>query len=716
MPSPMVQEAFAGELSRRMWGRLSSDLYKQGVDVCKNFMITPQRSILLRDGSDDVGMWLAPADRLLPMRMADEQDYLIVLRNNALRLFSLDGQVPLALPVGVTELITNGDFASAGTGWTTHVNAGDVTFESARANLNAVGAVLSQLVTVTTPGQYTLKFTIGGTTYNSTRIYFGKGDWYGDRDNFQFLINQEYLHPGVNTYSVYLTAGVHNILLIRNAVNVWIDDVSIRNVDSGGTPTYSLAAPWTAAQLDQVYIVSEPAADRVFFFHPNKQPRVLQRTGDGVWGFNPLTVVGQPEEWGSDNWPAVGEIQDGRLLAGGAPSHKNRVWVSRAGNFFDFTLTEVVDSKTVTTAACGLDLKFSTKGAIRWALSNRAMMIGTDMDESSLTGSRGGPIAGNDFQAMKHSGFGSSRVIPTVAGSHVLYVSADQRKLRRLEFSLQTNGFDTKDLTYHADHITDKNRLIEEVAFARDPEGIIFAKLSDGTFACCTFDAAEGLAAWWRLELAGPDGATAVVRSAAVSSGPDGTFLWLLVDRPNAGGADTCRLEVMRISEDPDTDPVMVDGRRIIRVIGGEVLLDHIPAGTNVRVVIDGNQLLPNVYTLDADHIITVGEEWDNHMATVGYLATGRAVTLPKNVRGGKTHAPKIGLLLNDSVLPKINGKRPPEMKGSQNVGEGVPRFTGKVEVGSLGWDDKGQIEIIQDIPFRTEILGIFDITQMNDI
>jgi hypothetical protein len=36
------------------------------------------------------------------------------------------------------------------------------------------------------------------------------------------------------------------------------------------------------------------------------------------------------------------------------------------------------------------------------------------------------------------------------------------------------------------------------------------------------------------------------------------------------------------------------------------------------------------------------------------------------------------------------------------------------VEYGNVGWDD-GKIEIEQDLPFRTEILAIYEITQGNE-
>src|SRR3972149_1249208 len=46
--------------------------------------------------------------------------------------------------------------------------------------------------------------------------------------------------------------------------------------------------------------------------------------------------------------------------------------------------------------------------------------------------------------------------------------------------------------------------------------------------------------------------------------------------------------------------------------------------------------------------------------ALVGVPFTCTARTLPKDVRTGKARSARIGLLLNDSALPPVNGPRPP--------------------------------------------------------
>ena len=226
------------------------------------------------------------------------------------------------------------------------------------------------------------------------------------------------------------------------------------------------------------------------------------------------------------------------------------------------------------------------------------------------------------------------------------------------------------------------------------------------------------MAAWWRLEVVGENDAAVEVISAAVTSGPAGTFLWLAVLREGSNvlevnGSDV-RLEKIQLSE-PDT-LIALDARGTFTVEAGGLVTGLTRfLGTSVRVAASG-MLLPEVYEVASDRIaVDVGLVPVGTQVTVGYLAKGKARLLPKNVKGGKVRSTKIGLILNDSTLPLINGKRPPDRHPSTELDAPEPRTTGKVDLVNLGWDTEGVITIEQDIPFRTEILALYEATQVNE-
>ncbi len=107
----------------------------------------------------------------------------------------------------------------------------------------------------------------------------------------------------------------------------------------------------------------------------------------------------------------------------------------------------------------------------------------------------------------------------------------------------------------------------------------------------------------------------------------------------------------------------------------------------------------------------------------VGLPYTAKAVTLPPEggnprgtAQGAKRRRMRIVLRLNDSALPLINGKRPPDRTPATPQDTVEPRVTGDVEVRDLGWDGDGTVTIEQDLPFRTEVLAIFGTEQVNQL
>ena len=749
--SPMMQDNFTGgELSKRLRGRIMTELYKKGLDFDENWQIMPQGGLLMRDGTEDQNLAFPGANKIryVEMRMADEQDYVIVLLDGKLRLYNVDAAAEEI--VMQRDIAINGSFDSTyldsggarqATDWTKrYIPPSGYTAEPS-PSVVAVGSVhliadtldysqqMRQKVTNATGGAKNAKVYVKikqinggvvpsgahvGEVSNVIRVLVETGDGSG------MIVRQDYDHVTNGstdvTFEVSFVAPAGDFYVnvyiapkyplsdgvITSSTDATITQVSCALIDATGT---EVDTPWSEDQLESVQYAAEPAADRIVFVHGNKPSWTLWYDSLGFWGWQEVAFISKPGEWHDDNWPSTVEIHDGRLYLGATPRQRNRVWASRVGSLFDFTLESTIDGTSIVLPSDALGYKLATKGVIRWMQSRRIVLAGTDLGELSITGSQK-VIKPDDIHVEPESEFGSAAIQALAAGNQALYVSPDRRKVRAIAFTSDSEGWDTKDLTFISEHIT--KGLIKELHHAKHPESLILGLLEDGMFAVCTYDPAEQVLAWWRLRIAGP---AVEVLTAAVSSGPSGTFLFLAVRR-NAG---TIRFERLRLS---DSDrPVTLDAR-VARTVAGDGSITNLTHlnGIPVRVAYaDENTMLPDLFT-PVGGSINIGADYAGKNVIVGIPVRPKAVLLPKPTLFGKVRSTKVGVILNESALPIVNGKRQWDRKPGTAMDSAEGPYSGKFVCGNLGSDDEGKIIIEQDLPFRTEILAVYDATQASEV
>lgn len=675
--SPLQESFNAGELSKRLRGRVTSELYKRGLDYCDNLRPTPQGSLLMRAGSEKghAEEYAGAGERLIRFRMSDEQDYLIDLTDLVMRIFNISGD-PVPVDTGSVNIVQNGDFQLGALNWTgTGAVSGGVCDVS-------YGTYKEQVINVLSAGTYKLRLYSNFLSLQeagNVRVGTASG-------GAQLLNAYPYLggvYNGWHEYTFVVAAPGNIYLRLTGPAHVWwVDNVSIINM----TGSYAIVSPWASDKLPDIQHTVETGRDAMIFVHGAIRPYELVRATDGTWAFNAKVFTAEPADW-DPAWPESVEMYDGRAYY----TIKNRFWASKAGTTSDMTIGS--------NPGDAMDYKLASKGSIRWLQGQRTLLCGTDIGELSITGSKGTPLVG-DIQIRDESAFGSAKIQGINAGSVALFVAQGRREIRSLTFDLQTNGWESKAVTFIAEHMT--KDLVKELHYTRLPEGLILALTKTGKLVACTYDPGENAIAWWRVTMSGE------VISAAVSEGPSGAFLWMAVKR------GTKRvLERLPLGDD---DGLRYLDSSISAIIpeNGSVAFDHLANGTKVKVLIDG-ALEANEYEVAAG-AVALDPAMAGKAAVIGLGFTAKAVTLPLNVKSGKAHHAKIGITLNDSALPKINGKRPPDRSPATPQDTAEPRYSGKVDVGNLGWDGEGKITIEQDQPYRTEILALYSRTQAEEV
>jgi hypothetical protein len=718
--SPIQTRFDGGEVSRRVGGRFDSEVYKKSLDLCTNFKPTPQGSLLMRAGAKHGAVWpYATPPKLFPFRVAgDSDDHTIAIDSNGLRIFDPDD-------VEVTRYwnkITNGGFDIDVVGW--HGIAGyDLTtggvpqfslavsnnWESGAARVNGSQAFGQSITSV---AGHTHRVTVKARGYLYDPLYPDDptNGWTltlaidgipGSRHDFET--------SGTNqTFSfTYVGDGAaHDLVIAANAtgfIRLIVDDVTLVDLDLpvveplgsgyaivGVPPVLFASIPWTYDQLDLVQLAPEPHRDSAIFFHGNVQPYVIKLSGPDVWEFYPAQFKDAPSNWGNGCWPGAAELGfQGRLFAGSTPNDPGVVWGSKVGSPFVFTPGVNPDDP--------VSFTISTKGRIVWLQGQKTLLAGGEQAEHSVSGSNL-MISSGDVNIQDESAYGSAPIQGVHIGNQVIFVAKDRRTIRALEYSQEANGWITKALTFLADHMTVGG--VRELHFAHSPDPMIIAVLNLGGVVGCVYDRSEQVIAWWRLAMGG------TVRSAAVHHGDDGASVVLSVERTTG-----VHLEHVPLHE-VGAQYLDAWASRTVRVDGKVVNCSHL-AGQTVRCLIDG--VLLGSITFDEFGQATAGEAYANKTAVVGYSFTATARLLPRNLKSGKAHSPKIGAILNESAIPKLNGKRAAERNAAVNFDTINASYTGKCVVSNMGWSEDDKITIEQDLPYRTEILAVFSRTEANE-
>lgn len=570
----VIQNNFnSGEVSPRLWGRRDTPLVKNGVAVMENMVPTLHGSAWSRNGTRHV-TFLRGVDkevRVFDFKARDGNEYTLEFDDGVLRAYNSTGPIPLS-EVAV-ELVTNGAFTTDISGWTPVELAG---WEAGRLRLGeryGFGQVpgkgmAHQAIVLPADGTLTVTFDIeehstqpvqvpgavsmNERTYRSfepSRLFVRLGstpgsstEWWNHYNtasqkrvsfSIDLVAGTYYLTFELGEtrfYTTYERRTIDGPVFTSNTPKDGYSPV-VHTVEIGGfalvdnvsagirvTGDFDIPSPWTLAQLEELRMVEEPAKDRVFFFHPNVQTRVLTRDAAGLFTIGTaafVTTPGQsPAEWTGTNWPSVGVIYQGRLFVGATPARPNTFWASVSGDLLDFRLGN--------TNSDAMSLDLSTKSKIQWMKGRRHLLIGTEDDEFSVT-SRVGPITPSDYDIRLESSYGSAALDAVSADAALMWVSKDRQRV----FAMAWAGVDewqTKELTFPGEHITAPG--IKSIAFMRGKIPTVFCLLYDGKIACCTFSVVQEVVGWWKFSTH-----LGYVRSMAVARAAQSESLMLAVDR-----------------------------------------------------------------------------------------------------------------------------------------------------------------------------------------
>ena len=470
----------------------------------------------------------------------------------------------------------------------------------------------------------------------------------------------------------------------------------------------SLPYLYWAQSADTMYIVSQQG---------DMPPLELVRNDHDDWSISEISFTSDPFN-GATGFPKVCGFFEQRSIWANTPAHPQRIWLSKTGIYHDLTLgTEDDDAIDITIAADRIN-------PLVWLAPMNVLLFGTAGGEWRISSdSYTNPITPTNIIARRIGVGGCEAIMPEVVGLAVLYVQRHSRRVRELAYTLEYDSYVSKDLSKLAEHLTNteiNGSSIAEIAYASEPNSILWARLYDGSLIGCTYDRYQGVTAWHRHETDG------VIENIRVIPGSGRDELWMVVRR-TINGTTKRYIEVMK---EPDFDELenawyldcalQYSGNAATIITG----LDHLN-GSSVAILADGAVVADQTVNAgsivldNAASVVIAGLPFTSAMQTMRLEAGGDLGTSQTKLK--KIHA--VGVRLYRSAGFEIgmtdDGYDEVPMRTTGMAMDAPPDlFTGDREIMAVpsNWDRNGYVYIRQALPLPLSVTAIVAKIRTEDI
>ena len=324
----------------------------------------------------------------------------------------------------------------------------------------------------------------------------------------------------INSIRTYIVDNATtNTFTLVDEAGAAVDTSAFTAYTSGGTvkKVVTMTSIFSASELFEIQVAQN--ADTMYVCHRNHAPRKLTRSSATAWTFATFSRTADP--FGSSgNYPRAVTFFEQRAWYGGTDNDPQKLWGSKSGSFDDLTIGTGADD--------GLSYTIASRkvNVINWLDSNhRFLVVGANGGNRYVNG-------GNDLDAITPTNIairpldfiGSELVSPVLQDKQIIFLQQGGKKIRGIEYTIQTDSFDPFDLTKLADHIT-KDGIVQ-LAYQTAFPDVVWAVRSDGKLIGMSADLKEGVYGWHRHTTQGTFKSAAVMpRISNIGQ------LWTIVER-----------------------------------------------------------------------------------------------------------------------------------------------------------------------------------------
>lgn len=468
---------------------------------------------------------------------------------------------------------------------------------------------------------------------------------------------------------------------------------------SSGTCTVDLTA--MAYNAEGVVKLTEITSDSTAKAHVEKELGSTDMTTNFLWG-------AWSEEFG---YPQTLCFFQDRLCFGGTKKQPYMVWMSRTGDYGNFSVEKA--SGTVTDdSAVALAFVSRKQFKILHLIASTDLIVLTAGNEWTVSGSD--TVTPSKAVPKMQTTRGCSTVEPLMIGGRIVFVQGRGSTVRDMAYSYETDSYGGNDLTLLAKHIIENVQIVDS-AYKQEPDSTIYFVRSDGTMACLSYIMEQKVYAWSTIETQGKIEAVAAVKEG------DEDIIYLVVQR-EINGVTVRNIEYLAKnpakSNNPD-DYIMLDNAieySTAEKSSGETEIDAAElAGEKVTVIGDGRMY--SGMTVSRDGTVTLPAAVQHAFIGLPYRSI---VELPNveirtgdgTMQGRKKQISNCILRLSNSlggmVGPDINTMDLMNFD-EQNVVSDIKLFTGDkhmtLPIG--GFNNEGRVIIVTDEPYPFNLLAV---------
>lgn len=468
---------------------------------------------------------------------------------------------------------------------------------------------------------------------------------------------------------------------------------------TSGTCTVDLTA--MAYNAEGVVKLTEITSDSTAKAHVEKELGSTDMTTNFLWG-------AWSEEFG---YPQTLCFFQDRLCFGGTKKQPYMVWMSRTGDYGNFSVEKA--SGTVTDdSAVALAFVSRKQFKILHLIASTDLIVLTAGNEWTVSGSD--TVTPSKAVPKMQTTRGCSTVEPLMIGGRIVFVQGRGSTVRDMAYSYETDSYGGNDLTLLAKHIIENVQIVDS-AYKQEPDSTIYFVRSDGSMACLSYIMEQKVYAWSTIETQGKIEAVAAVQEG------DEDIIYLVVQR-EINGVTVRNIEYLAKnpakSNNPD-DYIMLDNAieySTAEKSSGETEIDAAElAGEKVTVIGDGRMY--SGLAVSQDGTVTLPAAVQHAFIGLPYRSI---VELPNveiktgdgTMQGRKKQISNCILRLSNSlggmVGPDINTMDLMNFD-EQNAVSDIKLFTGDkhmtLPIG--GFNNEGRVIIVTDEPYPFNLLAV---------
>lgn len=736
---PLTNFSF-GEVSPSLTSRTDSPIYNQSAQRVKNFFLRSEGGVIKRSGLQFIHKFTditvdtnkKQQSRLLPFIFSDDEQYIISLQHQSIRIFQIDpstGDVSsiqtLTQDINSATLLFDHDYLHE----YTYAQAGDIMFiahntfmpqQIVRTGLTTfhvepfVFDARSDDKVVFQPYYpfQTAGMTLDPSATSGNGITLTTSSAYWNTDSPSKHIGTTIRYNGNEIEITGVTSSTVATGNVLDSLKKKLSPDSLRTNNGSSTVEVTLANHGMSvgdsidfSDCDSVGGISNSNLNGTRSVTGIINSDVFTFTAGGssnesaLGGGTPsITTHAPTTSWDEQSYsslrgfPAAVTFHENRLVFGGTVGQPDSIWFSKIASYYNFDVGEAKDNEAIQLTAAVGEVQ-----QIRHLVSNRDLQVFAASAEFYVPAFQNQPITPTNAQMRIQTPFGSGFQRPQAIDGATLFVQKGGKIVREYLFSDSEAAYVSTAISTISSHLIktplEMNTLYG--ALSRS-ESYVFVLNNDGTLSVFNSNRIEKRAGWVEFTTNGVFHSTVTIDDRVFAN----------VEYDFGSGTKRIALCEFNAAFNLDTAKTFSGSSGVFTVSS---VFDN---GAKVKVV-NGNNYVGE-FTVASGQIDVSAINATLSSAEIGYSFDVELTTNPVDASvttGPLTGTPRsIGSVyvdLNNTLSCKVNNTSMVIRNVTDDLSQQLSPFTGKKEFRLLGYDRDPKITITQDSPLDIQVNGL---------